>query len=463
VAVRTLPEPGAGAHAGTGRTAAIPLGGLALGLALPLIFLHIDFQPEVTLTVGGISGSADLSDLAVLAAALAGLAAGLLRGFRSLRTGALVWLAGGALLVLVFAATFYPLLGSEPYHWKTHLPTAAKFAEYALLALAAPLLLRRRTDAHAALAALGAWSIAATVVGLAQFFGWRVLEAYPAGRRQPSFLGHQDFAALSGAALAVALVVIALPSWRIDRRIAVASGVAGALGLVLSGSSAGALGLVAAALATALVAWRRAGLPARRALALAGITGAVVGGVALQRGGDFDQLLRSLGIRHKRESEGVQTYVQRALLVYIGWRIFLDHPGAGAGWQASEKEPTTYQPYLADAHREFPDAPAIAFPSPAHPWGIQNAYVQALADLGVIGLILFLGVFATGLWTAGRAALRAPPETAALATVAGTWLLLALGVWSALGLVAGIPLDGLTWLALGLAVANAAGLAGEAV
>ena len=68
-----------------------------------------------------------------------------------------------------------------------------------------------------------------------------------------------------------------------------------------------------------------------------------------------------------------------------------------------------------------------------------------------------------GLWTAGRAALRAPPETAALATVAGAWLLVAMGVWSALGLVAGIPLDGLTWLALGLAAATAAGTAGEAV
>ena len=223
MAVRTLPEPGAGAHAGARSRAAIPLGGVALGLALPLIFLHLDFQPDATLTLGGVSGSADLSDLAVVAVACAGLAAGVRVGFRTLRAGALVWLCGAALLALVFAATFYPLLGSDPYHWKSHLPTAAKFAEYALLAVAVPLLVRRRADAHAALAALGAWSVAATVVGLAQFFGWRVLEAYPAGRRQPSFLGHQDFAALSGAALAVALVAIALPSWRIDRRIAIAS------------------------------------------------------------------------------------------------------------------------------------------------------------------------------------------------------------------------------------------------
>src|SRR5436189_3679136 len=40
----------------------------------------------------------------------------------------------------------------------------------------------------------------------------------------------------------------------------------------------------------------------------------------LQRGGDFDQLLRALGVRHKEEEVGVQTYVQRALLAYIGDR-----------------------------------------------------------------------------------------------------------------------------------------------
>jgi O-antigen ligase len=463
VAVRTLPEPGASARAGSRRTAAIPLGGVLLGLALPLIFLHVDFQPSFTLTLHDVSGDLDLSDLAVLAAGLGALVSGVRLGFRPLRAGAVVWLAGAALLLMVVAATFYPLLDATPYHWKSHLPTAVKFAEYALLALAVPLLLRRGSAASAVLASLAAWSVAATVVGFVQFFGWRILEAYPAGKRQPSFLGHHDFAGLSGAALAVALVAIALPSWRVDRRLAFAGGVAGALGLVLSGSTAGALGLAAATVAVALVAWRRVGLPTRRALALTVVMGAVVGGVLLQRGGDFDQLLRSLGIRHKQESEGVQTYVQRALLAYIGWRIFLDHPGAGAGWQAAEKEPATYRPYLADAHREFPDAPAIAFPSPAHPWGIQDAYVQALADLGVVGLVLFLGVFAAGLATAARAALRAPPEIAALAAVAGAWLLVAMGVWSALGLVAGIPLDGLTWTALGLAVATGAWAARAAV
>ena len=55
------------------------------------------------------------------------------------------------------------------------------------------------------------------------------------------------------------------------------------------------------------------------------------------RGGDVDQFIRFLGIRRESVSaeENVQTYVQRTMLAYIGWRIFLDHPIAGAGWQAS--------------------------------------------------------------------------------------------------------------------------------
>jgi len=429
-----------------------------LAACLPLVFLHVDFQPDVTLTLGGVRGNADLSDLAVLVAAAAGLLAGLRQGFAPLRSGGPVWLATVALLAMVVAASFYPLLGDTPYAWKAHLPTALKFVEYALLVVAVPLLVRRRGDADTLLVGLTGWSVAATAVGLVQFFGWRILDAYPAGRRQPSFLGHHDFAALSGAALAAALVAIALgPASRIDRRVALAAGAAGWIGLVLSGSTAGAIGLAVAAVAAALVAWRRAGLSARRAAALAAVAATVVGGVLLQRGGDFDELLRALGVRHKQEEVGVQTYVQRALLAYIGWRIFLDHPVAGSGWQASVKEPATYEPYLANAHREFPDAPELAFPSPAHPWGIQNAYVQALADLGVIGLLLLLWLFVSGLYVAARPALRGPPETATLALAAGLWLLVAMGVWTALGLVAGIPLDGLTWVALGLAVAAAAG------
>jgi hypothetical protein len=138
----------------------------ALALALPLVFLHVDYQPGVTVSAGSTEAHVYLSDFAVLAVGLAALAAGLHSGFAPLRNGKLVWLAGGALVALVLAASLYPLALDETYHWRTHLVTAGKFAEYGLLAPAVPLLLRNRRDLQVVLVALTAWSAAATVVGV---------------------------------------------------------------------------------------------------------------------------------------------------------------------------------------------------------------------------------------------------------------------------------------------------------
>ena len=191
------------------------------------------------------------------------------------------------------------------------------------------------------------------------------------------------------------------------------------------------------------------------------VVAVIAGGILIMRGGDVDQFIRFLGIRRESVSaeENVQTYVQRTMLAYIGWRIFLDHPVAGAGWQASVKEEQVYGDYLDDAKREFPDTPPLAFPSPEHPYGIQNAYIQALADLGLIGFVLLLATFASGLFLAGRAALRGPPASMPAGAIAAAWLLLAMGTWTAVGLVAGVPLDALTWIALGLAATAASGAA----
>ncbi len=74
-----------------------------------------------------------------------------------------------------------------------------------------------------------------------------------------------------------------------------------------------------------------------------------------------------------------------------------------------------------------------------------------------IGFLLLMATFVAGLWLATRAALRGPPEARLPGVLAGAWLLLAMGTWTAVGLVAGVPLDALTWIALGLAAAAAAG------
>ena len=81
---------------------------------------------------------------------------------------------------------------------------------------------------------------------------------------------------------------------------------------------------------------------------------------------------------------------------------------------------------------------------------MQNAFIQAAADLGVPGLLALLGLLAAGMWTALTGFRRGPPE----ALVPLLWLIVAAAELTALGLFAGVPVDALLWLALGLAVAS---------
>ena len=429
---------------------------MVFALLVPLVFIHIRYQPSWTVDIGSTEATVALSDLAVLGCGLTGLFAGLRLGFAPLRAAWPIAAAAAVFLAFVLAATFYGAAIGEEYRFGTHLITALKLGEYALLGLAAPLVLRRAEDLVPLLATLTAWSVAATSGAVLQFLGLIDEErGRRPGQREPSFLGIHDLAALSGATLAVGLAAIALgPRERRENVLGAVAGVAGAIGLVLSGALAGFVGVVAAAATVALLARSRGTLTVRRAAALAAVIALVGAGLFALRIANIDAFLRFIGVKpaHDTGTFAGESYVQRLVLGYIGTRIFLDHPVLGAGWQATTEE-ETYGPYVPDARRRYPDASPIAFPSPKHPWGVQNAYIQAAAELGVVGLAVFLALFAAGFLVAGRAFARAPPAAALAASVPILWLLVAMGVWLGLGLVAGIPLVGLQWLALGLAAA----------
>jgi hypothetical protein len=408
---------------------------IALALAIPFLFLHIKFQPGVRVPLGSTHLGIEASDVAVLVVATVALREGLREGFGRLRPALSLWVATALLLVWIFVRT----------QSLTHFVTAAKFAEYALLAISLPLILRSFRQWEVVAGAVVAWSVAATLVGLLQILGWGILDAWAAGRRQPSFLGHSDFAALSAFALAIGLAAV-LNARRSIGWVGIASGV---LGLMLAGATAGLIGTVAGVVGLLVILARRRRLELRDLAITGGCVLLVAAGVLSLRAGDFEHFLRFIHLKGREtQTSNIETYSHHTLLAYIGYRIWRNHPVAGAGWQASN-EPATVDPVLPAARRKFPDLAPLAFPTRAHEWGIQNAYVQGAADLGIVGFALLLAPFAISLLLAFRA--NAPP-----CAVATFVVLAAAGIWLGQGIVAGIPLDALTWLGFGLAATAAA-------
>ncbi len=420
---------------------------LVLAAALPVVFLHLRYQPTIRFDAGETTIGIELSDLAILAVVLAAVLAARRLGAAGLRAGTPLWISAGLLFLWILVEILLPLHGSQDYSWQTHGVTAAKFVEYALLAPAVVLLVRRRSDLQLIVSVVVAWSVLATLAGLAQFFGANIFVSGATGGRQLSFLGFHDFAGLSAAALAVACAVIALPRLGLDRRLGYVGAAAGSLGVILSGAIAAVVGLGLAAIALLVTARLRREVVVRRlvvVLAILAVTGA---GATAMRGSELDAFLRFVGLKPEQTSANVESYAQRTVLAWIGWQIFLDHPVAGVGWEASG-DADVFMPYVPAAKRKFSEEPDLAFPSADRRYGVQNLYVQSLADLGIVGFLLLVAVFLTAVMLA----LRRLGEPAVIGLL---WTAVVAGLWLAQGIVAGIPLDATTWLGFGLAAAAA--------
>jgi O-antigen ligase len=432
------------------------LGALVLAAAVPFLFVHERYQVELTVDVGSTSIDLRLSDGAVLAVVMAALVTAARTGLSRLDPARLLWIPGALLLAWLAFETLRPV-SIDDTQFDDHLVSFLKLGEYALLALAVPLLVRRAEDLAIVVGTLVLWAAVAATVALLQFFGLDIFDAWNPGWRQPSFLGHHDLAALAAVATAIAAAGIVAEKRRIPAAWLFAVVLsAGMLGLVLAGSLAAAGGLALGVAVLWLGGRSRYKPSPRRLLALLAIVAAVAGGVAAVRGDALEDFLRFVGVRGDEPPVGVETYAQRTVLAYIGLRIFEDNPIVGVGWQRSERE-EVFTPYLDDAHRRFPDVVELAFPAPGREWGVQNLYIQMLADAGVIGFALLLALGGAGLVLAWRTATYASNPWAAGAGLAVLCGLLTLaGEWASLGIVAGIPLQAATCLLLGLAAAGAA-------
>lgn len=421
-------------------------GPFVLAAAVPPLFLHATYSPTLSIPFGGTAIDLTLADLAI--ALVVGFAVTeLVRGGAgSLRRARGLLLATGVFALVTLLSLFTPLLLGEDYPFTVRAVSLGKFWWYGLLAPAVLLLVRGLDDLRPLARSVVIWSGVATAWGLLQFAGLvDEFEGKRPGQREPSFVGIHDFAALSGAALVVGLIGLAFADGRpAGRRWTWPAIGVGALGIVLSGAMTGVVGLWVAVAAVLLLA-RHARVLRRRAVVVTIAVALAVGaGTSLMRADQLARFAEFIGLRDRTEQTGVESYAHRALLAYIGGRIFLDRPLTGVGWNGSLEE-WAYDPFLDDAHTRFPDEPEQAFPSPERPWGVQTLYLQTAADMGVAGIAALLALAGTAVATALRGASSSRVPVVGLA-----WVLVAAGIWGGIGLVAGIPLLALTWIGLGL-------------
>jgi O-Antigen ligase len=420
---------------------------VVLALAVPFVFLHPHYQASVT--VGPLS--ANFSDFAILAAVAAAFVSGVRDGFGPLRGVRTVWIPLIAFCLLIFASLLWAHHADPAYGLEDHFISASKFVEYAFLAAAVPLALRREPDRRVFVAAVLCWSAFLTLIGVLQFLGVvNELKGRRPQQREPSYIGVHDFGAFSGAALSIGFASILLA---FRRRPGALGTVTGAIGIAIAAALDSVGGMIATAVAAYALIRRRGPVAVSRMVTVAAICVVVTVAAVTLRGPAIKAFLRFIGVAPatKAETHEIQTYAQRTLLAYIGFQIWIHHPVLGVGWQESQL-PHSFDPYLAKAHARFPNAAPQAFPSPEHLWGVQNGIVQTLSDLGLVGGLLLLALVAATLRVLIGVAARGPPELLWSAAAGTGWLLFALAVFTGSGLLPAIPVDALLWLSIGFAV-----------
>jgi hypothetical protein len=416
---------------------------LVLCVAIVLSLFRAVDQPGFELEVGGTDVRLVPADFAILVLAALCVARLLGRGSLPRPARAIAYSAAAfAVWILISSA----ISGFEPF------VGAVKLLEYGILGLATVLFVQRRAQLWLLVALLTLVAAAASAYALFGFFDLPPVGG-AAGKRQPSFLGEHDLAALGTIALAFGLASLFAREHRL-RKLPLVGIVGGAVGVTLGAAVAGVVGLLLAVGAIlGLAVYRKAAT--RRAVTITVlVTMLVAGGTLALRWGELGSVFRWAGLQESEVEAGgiyAASFSQRVIFIYLGGRMFLDNPVAGVGWYG-EIPGREYAQYLPDAYERFPGQPRGYFPAADGEFTPQQTYDQVLYELGIVGALLFLTLAFFTVRTAlavGRRWPRGDPdETAAYLPLSWTGALA--GGLAGAALFGGIPFAALFWVTLGV-------------
>ena len=279
--------------------------------------------------------------------------------------------------------------------------------------------------------------------------------AYEPSRRQASFLGEHDLAALSTVCLIVGLA--ALHCRHSLSRLPLVAGIVGCIGIVLGAALAGLLGLYLAGTALIIIAAARGSLRLRSVVITIAIAVALTSATYSIRTTELGFLQQWFGSNEpSAPGEYAGSWSQRLMFTYIGGRIFLEHPILGTGWWG-ELPPSEYARFLPDTRARFPDQPERFFPRADGTFIPQQTPDQVAFELGIVGVALLLALIAAAGRDSLTTARRWPrgEKDELVAYLALPWLLSLLGAIAGSALFGGTPMAALFWLTFGLVAASA--------
>jgi len=423
-----------GAVAAVKPAAAVALAFLGLGVAtlvmLPWLFVPLMIASVYfgAITLGGFAAARIVGPIALPVALVAAVRQG---GFGVRGTNLVYWIA--AYCTLAFAS----LLWTEDQGGTVGLLFSLALAVIYTVAITA--LTRTRAHLRNAMAAF-------VVAGIALFAVFMfALAQYGDPIQAQADIGDRNFfAAFLSVSLAVAIALIRWPQANWERKLGIAGVVICGAGIVASQSQGGMLAMLTIAIVGAVLIPRPA---ARRRFALgyAAAVPLIVAGVII--------VLGSGGYQSQAAGSGLTSSIETSAVDRLNlWRgamnAYSHNPVTGIGFGA-------YANHSSEWMIETPGVNLRLYNLPDHPQEAHNSYIEALSELGPLGLVLFVGMIASCAWTLGRmlraARLRGDSELEAF-TVG---MLLAISGFSVASFFLSIITNRMWWVIFGLTIAAA--------